>query len=299
MARCCLGATSGIVLGAFICLAMFFSTKALTVGDRCIIEFLKHRNLLNETTFPNYYARSRSQDCDKIVQKTVKILYEENFDYVGEGASVDNTTYRDCLKSEFDRHKMDEKFLKIKAFENEPQQTTLEKIRDDFLQNIKFICADLLVKVSTQRFKDFVSDEGGPSVDMSSHPAIEKIKENLGCVSRYAAENKILDSNVFDLDLKLINQTDDDCRYVLNSVKTLIMDDWHIRTGSEDDAIRRCIIGILFNRNAEDLFIKNSLLSQLQLTQEQKDFELKSFIEDSRTIQELSYDCMLNGFQGV
>jgi hypothetical protein len=295
MARCSRTSSAAILA----CFALLYSTAALSVDDRCIIEFLKQRNLLNETTFPNYFARSRSKDCHKIVEKIVKTLYEEHLDYVDGSASVDNKTYRECLKSEFDRHKMDEKFLKIKAFENEPQQPKLEKIRDDFLHNIKFICADLYVKVSTLRFKDFVSDKGGLSESMLSHPAIVKIKENLACVNRYAVEKEILDPNVFDLDLKLINQTDKDCRNVMNDVTTLIMDEWHIRTVSDDDAIQRCVIGIFLDTNAVDMFIKNSLLSQLQLSQEQKDEELKRFVGKSNEIQELSYRCMLNGFESI
>jgi hypothetical protein len=282
-----------------IILAMLYSIAALSVDDRCIIEFLKHRNLLNETTFPNYFARSRSQDCNKIVEKIVKKLYEENLDYVVEGASVDNKTYRECQKSEFDRHKMDEKFLKIRAFENEPQQPKLEKIRNDFLKNIKFICAGMYVKVSTLRFNEFVSDEGGLSASMKNHPAVVKIIENLACVNRYAVEKEILDPKVFDLDLKLINQTEDDCKNVMNDIVTLIMDEWHIRTVSDDDSIQRCVIGIFLDANAVDMFIKNSLLSQLQLSQEQKYEELKSFVEKSQEIHEMSYRCIQNGFESI
>lgn len=293
MARFCLG------LSALLALMCFTTTKALTVDDRCIIDFLKQRNLLNETTFPNYFARSRSKDCDKIVEKIVEKIYEDNFDYVDEGASVDNKTYRDCLKREFDRHKMNEKFLKIKAFENEPQLPKLEKIRDDFLLNIKFICADLFVKVSSMRFKDFVSDDGGPSENMMKHPAMVKIKENLACVNRYAVEKEILDANVFDLDLKLINQTEEDCKNVLSDVTTLIMEEWSIRTLSDDDTIQRCVIGIFLDNNAVDMFIKNSLLGQLELSQEQKYEELKSFVDKSSHIHELTYRCMLNGFDAI
>jgi hypothetical protein len=278
------------------CCAILSVTKALNVQERCIIEFLKQRNLLNETTFPNYFARARSNDCDQIVKKVVKKVYEANFDFVDEGASVDNKTYRECLKNEFDRHKMDEKFLKIKAFENEPQQIELEKIRDDFLLNIKLICAESLVKVSSQRFKDFVSDEGGPSLKVMKHPALVKIKENLGCMNRYAMEKEILDPAVYNLDLKLINQTDDDCKYVLYEVISLVMDEWHIRRFSEDDAIQRCFIGILLDTQAVDLFIKNALLSQLQLSQEQKDFERENFLKNSAIVHEMSYNCMLNDF---
>lgn len=279
--------------------SLLYVTTALTVDDRCIIEYLKQRNLLNETTFPNYFARSRSQDCNRIIEKIVKKLYDENLDYVVEGASVDNKTYRECLKSEFDRHKMDEKFLKIRAFENEPQQPKLEKIRDDFLQNIKFICAGMYVKVSTLRFNDFVSEEGGLSERMLNHPAIIKIRENLGCVNRYAVEKEVLDPNIYDLDLKLINQTDEDCKNVMNDISTLIMDEWHIRTVSDDDTIQRCVIGIFLDTNAVDLFIKNTLLSQLQLTQEQRSEELKSFIEKSNEVHEMSYRCILNGFNYI
>lgn len=283
----------------FIFCSFVYSIKALSLEDRCVIEFLKQRNLLNETTFSYYFARSRSRDCDQKIQKIVETIYEENFDYVDKGASVDNITYRECLKNEFDRHKMEEKFLKIRAFENEPQKNKLEKIRDDFLDNIKLICTKSLVAVSTQRFKNFVSDEGGPSVKVMKHPALVKIKQHLGCVSRYAVEKKILDSTVYSLNLKLINQTDDDCQYALYEVITLIMDEWHIRRVSEDDAIQRCFIGILLDTQAVDLFIKNALLSQLQLNQEQKDFELESFLKSSAIVHEMSFRCMLNDFEKI
>lgn len=283
----------------FIFCTIIFTTKALSLEDRCVIEYLKSRNLLNETSFPYYFARSRSRDCDQKIKKIVKNIYEENFNYVDEGASVDNETYRNCLKSEFDRHKMDEKFLKIKAFENEPQKTKLEKIRDDFLDNIKFICAKSFVAVSTERFKDFVSDEGGPSAKFMKHPALVKIKQHLGCLNRYAVEKKILNSTVYNLDLKLINQTDDDCQYTLYEVITLIMDEWHIKRVSEDDAIQRCFIGILLDTQAVDLFIKNALLSQLQLSQEQKDFERENFLKSSAIFYEMSIGCMLNDFEKI
>lgn len=283
----------------FLCCVIFLSTKALNVEDRCIIEFLKYRNLLNETTFPNYFARSRSKDCDQIVKKSVKNLYEQNFDYVVEGASVDNKTYRECLKSEFDRHKMDEKLLKLKVFENEPQQIKLEQIRDDFVANIKLMCAKTFEETSSKRFKAFVSDEGGPSLEVLNHPALVKIKENIGCMNRYAVEKKILDPAVYNLDLKLINQTEDDCKYVLYDVITLVMDEWHIRRVSEDDNIQRCVIGILLDTQAVDLFIKNCLLSQLQLSQEQKYFERENFLKSSAIVHEMSYHCILNDFEKI
>lgn len=280
--------------------AIFYAVNALAVEDRCIIEFLKQRNLLNETTFPNYFARSRSSNCDQIVKKVVKNLYEKHIDYVGENASVDNKTYQECLKSEFDRHRMDEKFLKIKAFENEPQQLTqLEQIRDDFLQKIKSVCAETFLEVSSQRFKDFVSDEGGPSPKVMNHPALLKIKENIVCMNLYAVEKKILDPAVYNLKLKLINQTNEDCKYVLFDVMTLIMDEWHIRRFSEDDNIQRCYIGILLETQAVDLFIKNCLLSQLQLSQEQKKNEQTSFLKKSVNVHEMSFNCMLNNFERI
>lgn len=243
-----------------------------------------------------YYKR---RNCDQVVKKVVKSIYEENYDDVEEGSAVNNKTYKACLKSEFDRHKMDEKFLKAQAVDYEPQRMKLEKIKDDFLFNIKFFCSKKFAEVATERFKAFVSDEGGPSLQIMNHPALLKIKENLACLSLYAVERKILDPTVYNLNLKLINQTDDDCKYAVNDVTLLIMDEWHIRRVSEDDGIQRCFNGILLQTEAVDRFIKNSLLSQLQLSQEQKDFERENFIESSAIVHEMSYECMLNGFEKI
>jgi hypothetical protein len=274
------------------------TTKALDVEEKCIIEFLKQRELLNETTFPNFYVRSRAKDCDQIVKKFVKSIYEANFDYLEENSAVDNKTYQACLKTEFDRHKMNEKFLKVKVFEDDsPEKAKLEKIRDDFLLNIKFICSKTFEKVATKRFKDFVPDQGEPSA--SKHPAFVKIRENLVCMNLYAVEKKIIDPEYYQLNLKLINQTDEGCKQVVSDVRELIMDEWHIRRVSEDDRVQRCFNEILLDTEAIELFIKNCLLSQLTLNQEHKDYERENFVRNAGVVQEKFYKCMSNDFEEI
>lgn len=283
-------------IAIFCCVYMSF-IKATEIEDNCIMEFLKQRNLISSTaTNPNYYRR---QNCDTVVTRVVRNIYEENYDYVEENAAVDNRTYRNCLKSEFDRHKMNEKFLKTKALDYEPQRTKLEKIQDDLLQNIKSFCSRKFAQVASQRFEDFFTKVGGLSLRMLNHPAVVKIKENLACMNLYAIEKKLLDPAVYDLNVKLINQTEDDCKYAEYDVRDMIMDEWHIRRVSEDDEIQRCFIGIFLETQAVDFFIKNSLLNHLQLTQEQKDFEREKFVESSSIVHEMSYKCMSNGFEKI
>ncbi|CRK96369.1 CLUMA_CG009786, isoform A [Clunio marinus] len=283
-----------------ICFTFLYIAKASDDQEHnCVIEFLKKHNLLNFDVHPYYNVKIWTKNCDQINRKLVKNFFDENFDYLDEESSVDNKTYRACLKKDFERLKMDEKFMKLKAFENEVQAEKLEKIRDDFLINIKFVCSKRFIEVASQRFKDYVSDEGGPSKAVINHPALKKIKANLICMNRYAVENKILDPSTYNLDLKLINQTEDDCKYIVYDVTSLIMDEWYIRRVSDDDAIQRCFIGILLETNAIDLYIKNSLLSQLQLSQEQKDIERENFIKASSIVHEMSYKCILNDFEKI
>lgn len=283
------------------CCALLDITKALTVSvdESCVVAFLKQRKIVNEVTFPKFHIRAFTKNCDQIVKKLVKSIYEENLEYLEEGAGVDNKTYRDCLKSEFVRHKMDEKFLKASAFDDEPQKTQLEQIRDAFLLNIKFSCSKILSDESSNRFKDFVSDKGGPSQKLSKHPAIVKISENVICMNLYAVENKILDPTAYKLKLRPINQTDDDCKRVVSDVTTLIMDEWHIRRYSEDDKIQRCFNDVLLQTQAVEFFIKNTLLSRMQLTQEQKDFEREKFVKNAATIHDKTYKCISNGFEKI
>lgn len=66
---------------------------------------------------------------------------------------------------------------------------------------------------------------------------------------------------IYNLKLKLANQTED----AESDVSDLIIDEWHIRRVSEDDDIKRCFIEIFLETQAVDLFVKNSLLRQLQL----------------------------------
>lgn len=275
--------------------------EAAELEDPCVIAYLKQRNLLNTTNFPNQYYRVRTKNCDQIVKKIVKSEYEENYDYLEEGASVDNQTYRDCMKTEFERHKMEEKFLKAKVFEDEdPDKMKLDKIKDNFLTHIKSRCSNAIVKEATHRFKQFVSDKGGLSSKMGRHPAILKIKKNIVCVNIYALEKKLLDPAVYNLRLKLINQTKDSCKLVVNEIMWLIIDEWYIKMKyPEDDEIQRCYIDVLFDTEAIDVFIKYSLLSQLHLTQDQKDMELKNFINSTKIVHEMSYKCMSIGFEQI
>lgn len=286
-----------IICGALL----FISSKASQLEDHCVIAHLKQKNLLNATTYTNYRAPNRAKNCTVVVRKIVESLYEEKYDYVEDDASVDNATYRSCLKSEFDRNRMDEKFLKDKIFDDdEPGKMKLLKIIENLLGHIRMTCTRVPVEQASQRFKEFVSDAGGLSRKLARHPAILKIKQNLVCVNLYAAEEKILDPNVYKLKLKPINNpTDGYCKQVLDDVATLIMDEWHIRRYSEDDEIQRCFIKILLQTQAVDLFIKNALLSQLLLTQEQKDSEHEKFIESSNIVHEMLYKCMSIGFEKI
>lgn len=272
---------------------------ATEVEDHCIIAYLQQRNLLNSTTFPNLRVRTKVKNCDPIVKKVVQGFYEENFALLEEGAAVDNKTYIDCLMSEFDRHKINEKFLKARAFQNEAEQEALETIRDAFVLNIKFNCSNILREEQIKRYKDFVSDRGGTSPSLARHPAVMKIKQNLVCMNRYATEQKILDPLSFKLKLQPFTQTDDECKQVVSDVIGLIMDEWHIRRYSEDDRIQRCFIDVLLRTQTVNLFIKNSLLSQLHLTQEQKDLERDNFIESMDKVHLLSYDCIAIGFEKI
>lgn len=285
------------------CALLFSVVKGAELEDPCVIAFLKQRNLLNVTNFPDYYFRVRTKNCDQIVKKIVKTIYEENYDFLGteESAGVDNETYRSCLKREFDRHKMDEKFLKAKVFEDEdPDKAKLDKMKDNLMSHIKAQCSKSVAEEAVQRFKQFVSDKGGLSPKMRRHPAILKIKQNIVCMNIYALEKKLLDPVAYNFRLKLINQTKDACELVVNEVMWLIIDEWHIkRKYPEDDEIQRCFIDVLFQTQAIDVFIKNSLLSQLHLTQEQKDFEQKNFVESSNIVHEMSYKCMSIGFEEI
>lgn len=285
----------------FCCALVLVVVNASELEDHCIIAYLKQRSLLNETTFSNYRAPVRTKNCDPIVKKIARTLYEDNFDYLEDGASVDNKTYKDCLRSEFDRHKMDEKFLKAKLFfeDGEPGTDKLEVVKDNMLTHMKRKCSKSIVEEASERFKEFVSDKGGPAPKMARHPAILKIKGNIVCMNLYAVENQILDPTYYNLKLKLINQTVDYCKKIVEDVIALIMDEWHIRRQSDDDAIQRCLIEIWLQTQAADTFIKNSLLSQLQLTQEQKDYERENFIISSNNVHELSYKCMSIGFEKI
>lgn len=288
-------------LAAVAFYTVFCFIEATEVEDHCIIAHLKQRNLLNSTTFPNYYFRVRvkTKNCDQIVKKIVQGYYEENFALLEEGADVDNQTYIDCLMSEFDRHKLSEKFLKARAFVNETEKEALEKIRDAFILNIKFNCSQILREEQIKRYKDFVSDKGGTTQRLSRHPAIVMIRRNLICMNQYAVEEKILDPMAYDLKLQSVNQTADECKQAVSDVIRLIMDEWHIRRYSEDDKIQRCFIDVLLRTQIVNLFIKNSLLSQLQLTQKQRDFERDNFIESMNKVHEMSYDCIAIGFEKI
>lgn len=286
-------------LTAFAFYTIFCFIEATEVEDHCIIAHLKHRNLLNSTTFPNYHVRVKTKNCDQIVKKIVQGYYEENFELLEEGADVDNKTYIDCLMSEFDRHKIGEKYLKARAFENETEKEVLETIRDAFILNIKFNCSQILREEQIKRYKDFVSDKGGTAEKLERHPAIKAITDNLICMNQYAVEEKILDPLAYKLKLQPVSQTADECKQAVSDVIRLIMDEWHIRRYSEDDKIQRCFIDVLLHSQAVNLFIKNSLLSQMQLTQEQKDYERDNFIESMNKVHEMSYDCIAIGFEKI
>lgn len=288
-------------LKIFCCALVLIVAEATELEDHCIIAYLKQRSLLNSTTFSNYRAPVRTKNCDQIVRKIARSVYEDNFDYLEEGASVDNETYKDCLRSEFNVHKMDEKFLKAKLFyeDGEPGADKLEVVKDNMLTHIKRKCSKSIVEEASERFKSFVTDKGGPAYHMARHPAILKIKSNIICMNRYAVEKNLLDPTYYNLKLKLINQTPEYCEKVVEDVTALIMDEWHIRRQSEDDEIQRCLIEIWLEAKAVDVFIKNTLLSQLYLSQEQKDYERETFIESSNNVHELSYKCMSIGFEKI
>lgn len=281
-----------------LCCALWCLADANQLEDHCVITFLRQRNLLNSTTFPNTGGRAR-KNCDQIVKKIVKSSFDENFDYLDEDSSVDNKTYRECLKSEFNRHKLDVKFLKTKIFTWEPQKSRLEAIRDDFLSKIKFNCSGALGEQSELRFKDFITEKIGVSPKLSRHPAILKIRENLACMNRYAVDKGMLDLASHTLKLKLFNQTEDDCKHAVKDVTTLIVDEWHIRSYSDDDEIQRCFIEILYESGAIDAFIRKTLLSQLPLTQAEKDAERNVFMKSMSAIHESAYKCSLKDFERI
>ena len=281
------------------CLTLVFFAEAMEPEDGCLIAYLKQRKLLNATTYWNYASRTRVKNCDQIVKKIVKTLYEESFDYLDEDASVDNKTYRHCMKGEFDRHQLDLKFLKAKLFETEPEQLRLEKIRDNLVRTIKLNCSKTFESDASVRFKSFISDDGGLSAKLARHPAILKMKANLVCMNSYAVDKELLDAGNFSLKLTPLKLTDEDCKKVVDEVKQLIIEEWHIRRYSEDDEVNRCRIEILLRTQAIDLFIKNVLLSQLQLTQEQKELEHENFLKNSNAVHEMTYKCMSIGFEKI
>lgn len=283
---------------AILCCAYLALTAASDLEENCVVAHLKQRNLLNFTTHSNFYNRLRTKNCDPIVKKIVKTLFEETFDYLDQDASVDNKTYRECLKSEFDRLQLDVKFLKVKAYENEPSQMKLETIRDNFVSAIKLNCSKVLESGATTRFRSFISkDDGGLSPKMKNHPAVLKIKSNLPCLSRYAIEKQILDLSTSQLKVKPLNQLDEKCMKIVDEVTARIMDEWHIHRYTEDDEIQRCYIDNLLRTHAIDLFIKNVLLTEMKLTLEQKDIELDNFLKTSNIVHELTYECYSKGFQ--
>lgn len=279
---------------SFVCL-FFCSAES---DDNCVIAYLKQRRLLN-SDFLDFPARLLKKNCDSTVKKIVKRFYDENFDYLEEDASVDNKTYRECLRSEFERHQMDLKFLKAKVLENEPSQLKIEAIRDNFVRTIKLNCSKVLESQALERIKSFLSDEGGLSPGFKRHPAILKIKENLVCLNLYAVERQILDPTELKMKLTPVKLSDEECRSVLSEVRTLITDEWHIRRYSEDDEIQRCFIGVLLQTQAIDVFIKNALQSQLQLTQDQIQLEQDNFIKTSNIVHEMAYKCMSMGFEEI
>lgn len=283
---------------AALLFALFYLGRADELEDHCVITFLRQRNLLDAKTFPGGGGRVR-KSCDQIVKKIVKSSFDENFDYLDEDGKVDNKTYVECLKSEFNRHKLDEKFLKARIFTWEPQKGRLEAIRDDFVTKIKFNCSGDLLEQFELRFKDFITEKVGVSSSFSKHPAVLKIRENLACMNRYAVGKEMLDLSTHALKLKLFNQTEDDCKHAVKEVTKLIVDEWHIRRYSEDDEVQRCFIEILLENDAIDAFIKKTLLSHLPLSQDEKDAERETFIQSSIAIHQSAFKCLTKNFQKI
>lgn len=288
-----------MLTSVILCCALLALTGASDLEENCVVAHLKQRNLLNFTTHANFYNGLRTKNCDLVVKKVIKTLFEETFDYLDQDARVDNKTYRECLKSEFNRLKLDVMFLKVKAYENEPSQVKFEAVRDNFVRTIKMNCSKVLENEATVRFKSFISNDGGLSPKMRKHPAVLIIKSNLPCLSRYAIEKQILDFSTSQLKVKPLHQLDEKCMKIVDEVSLRIMDEWHIRRYSEDDEIQRCYIDNLLRTHAIDLFIKNVLLSEMRLTPQQRNVELENFLKTSNILHELTYACFSKGFDKI
>ncbi|XP_070489747.1 uncharacterized protein [Chironomus tepperi] len=209
-------------------------------------------------------------------------------DFVHDG--IEKSTYINCLKSEFDRHKMNEKFLKARIIHNEPQKTKLERIRDGILYNIKYKCSGAFHNGSISRFNEFVSDMG-PSEAATNRLAYPKIIENLPCINQYAIDKGILSADKYNL-----KSTKGDCVKAVNEVMSLIRLEWDMQKASDDENTQKCLINTLKEIATEATFIKLTLLSQLNLTKEQQDAEREDFIAHTLNLREEVYNCLNKEF---
>jgi hypothetical protein len=134
---------------------------------------------------------SKHEECLNVINKLVEIFHKENYDEIVVHDRTDESTYTECLKSEFDRHKMNEKFVKARIIHNEPQKIKLERIRDGILYNIKYTCSSAFCSYSISHFN------AGPSEAAKRGLAYPKIIENLPCINQYAIDKGILSADKY------------------------------------------------------------------------------------------------------
>lgn len=283
----------------FLLLTVLFLSDVIatstTTEDECIVLYLQDRKLL-KSPFSSIIQKDhpKYEECLNVINKLVENIYKENYyDEIVVHDGIDESTYIKCLKTEFDRHKMNEKFLKARIIHNEPQKTKLERIRDGILNNIKYTCSGAFRNGSISRFNEFVSYIG-PSEAAIRRLACPKIIENLACINQYAIDKGILSADKYSP--TLVKSSKEECDKAVNEVIFLIRKEWDMQRPSDDENTQKCLLNTLKEIATEATFIKLTLLSQLNLTKEQQDAERKDFIAHTLNLREEVYNCMNKEF---
>jgi hypothetical protein len=117
-------------------------------------------------------------------------------------------------------------------------------------------------------------------------PEMKEYKEMLTCANNYAVKNGIMDPQVYDLKHELTSEMDELCEDYVEQAKYTILS---FKMMVREEFNRSCSAKIV--SKMEKLVLKNMLLLQVDLADDQKRMEKKMFVKNVRQILEDIMKC--------
>lgn len=256
----------------------------------CYADFLKRHGMLDDE-FQSEPYNGEAGMCAIILTKTIDGAYDMLFREFQKNSDLKNAA--ECIVDNLRKENFSDLELKEQVYEGSPYLS--RQLKDGKIKKLKKIQK----KISAEAILACLAEqEFGEMFDNLYNNSTEEDEDLLGdyCARKYGIDNNLIDLNIYQLELnpKAINISDVKCKIIndkhFQEAENELKNYLESQSGISTDKVI-CFMEKYHDNHYFDRTLSIALLSEIDITIEQKDKERKKFIETMTNITKVIAGC--------